>query len=82
MPTWLETYRVNSPACKPRAENVLEIRLFYLSNVIVLTIAHGHAIIIQRMQREITISMLMMITTIDPILMSVKIEGLYIRLYC
>ena len=80
MPTWLETYRVNSPACKPRAENVLEIRLFYLSNVIVLTTAHGHVIIIQRMIIEIT--MISIISPVDHVWMSVKIKGIYVFRGC
>ena len=82
MPTWLETYQVNSPACKPRAENVLEIRLFYLSNVIVLTTAHGHVIIIQRMHIEITTLMIIIISPFDPIWMSVKIKGIYVFRGC
>ena len=74
---------MNSPACKPRAENVLEIRLFYLSNVIVLTTAHGHVIIIQRMHIEITIfTVLIIISQIDLIWMSVKIKGIYVFRGC
>ena len=58
------------------------MQIFYLSNAIVLTTAHGHVITIQRMHIEITMNMVMIISTIDPIWMSVKIKGIYVFRGC
>ena len=57
------------------------MRIFYLSNAIVLTTAHGLVIIIQRMHIEITI-IILNISPFDPILMSVKIKGIYVFRGC
>ena len=56
------------------------MQILYLSNAIVLTTAHGHVIIIQRMHIEITI--LDMVSPFDPIWMSVKIKGIYVFRGC
>ena len=56
------------------------MQLFYLSIAIVQTTAQGHVIIIQRMHIEITLValVLIIISTFDPIWMSVKIKGIYV----
>ena len=55
------------------------MQIFYPSNAIVLTTAHGHVIIIQRMLIEIT---MITIISVDPIGISVKIKGIYVFRGC
>ena len=56
------------------------MQIVYLSNAIVLTTAHGHVIIIQRMIIEIT--MISIISPVDHVWMSVKIKGIYVFRGC
>ena len=58
------------------------MQIFYLSNAIVLTTAHGHVIIIQRMHIEITIVIITTISPVDHIWMSVTIKGMYVFRGC
>ena len=58
------------------------MQILYLSNAIVLTTAQGHVIIIQRMHIEITIIIIVFISSLDPIWMSVTIKGMNVFRGC